>query len=79
MRPTDEPDGKVCNLCLRYLDKAFAFWLSQVIHNRHLEEFVKSPTALDSFVHKLDNQGAAELLLAIADRLRQSEVTSSNG
>jgi|GEM_PF-3689083 len=55
-----------------YLDEAFAFWLSQVIHNRHLEEFVKSPIALDSVVHKLDNQGAAELLLAIADRLRQS-------
>jgi len=54
------------------LDEAFAFWLSQVIHNRHLEEFVKSPIALDSVVHKLDNQGAAELLLAIADRLRQS-------
>jgi len=60
-------------------DEAFSFWISQVIHNRHLEEFVKSPTALDSVVHKLDNQGAAELLLAIADRLRQSEVNSSNG
>jgi hypothetical protein len=53
-------------------DEAFAFWLSQVAHNRHLEEFVESPIALNSFVHKLDNQGAAELLAAIADRLRQS-------
>ncbi|MEO0770109.1 MAG: hypothetical protein AAFY72_11885 [Cyanobacteria bacterium J06649_4] len=53
-------------------DEAFAFWLSQVAHNRNLEEFVKSPVALRSFVHKLDNHAAAELLSALAAKLRES-------
>ncbi|KPQ32856.1 MAG: helix-turn-helix protein [Phormidesmis priestleyi Ana] len=59
-------------------DEAFALWLSQVTHNRHLEEFVESPIALNSFVHKLDNQGAAALLGAIADRLRESPPLKSS-
>ena len=53
-------------------DEAFAFWLSQVAHNRNLDEFVKSPVALRSFVHKLDNHAAAELLSALAAKLRES-------
>ena len=53
-------------------DEAFAFWLSQVAHNRNLEEFVKSPVALRSFVHKLDNHAAAELLSALAAKLREN-------
>lgn len=53
-------------------DEAFSFWVSQVIHNRHLEEFVESPIALSSFVHKLDNHAAAELLSALAAKLRES-------
>lgn len=56
-------------------DEAFAFWLSQVAHNRNLEEFVESPVAsiaLHSFVHKLDNYAAAELLSALAAKLRES-------
>ncbi len=53
-------------------DEAFAFWVSQVTHNRNLEEFVESPIALRSFVHKLDNHAAAELLSALAAKLRES-------
>ena len=56
-------------------DEAFAFWLSQVAHNRNLEKFVESPVAsiaLRSFVHKLDNYAAAELLSALATKLRES-------
>lgn len=57
-------------------DEAFAFWLSQVAHNRSLEEFVESPIALRSFVHKLDNYAAAELLSALATKLRESTLQS---
>ena len=53
-------------------DEAFAFWISQVTHNRNLDEFVESPVALQSFVHKLDNHAAAELLSALANKLRES-------
>ncbi|MEM9090986.1 MAG: helix-turn-helix transcriptional regulator [Cyanobacteria bacterium P01_F01_bin.53] len=53
-------------------DEAFAFWISQVTHNRNLEEFVESPVALSSFVQKLDNHAAAELLSALANKLRES-------
>lgn len=53
-------------------DEAFAFWISQVTHNRNLEEFVESPIALSNFVQKLDNHAAAELLSALATKLRES-------
>ena len=56
-------------------DEAFAFWLSQVAHNRNLEEFIESPIALSSFVHKLDNHAAAELLSALANKLREGTST----
>lgn len=53
-------------------DEAFTYWLSQVAHNRGLEKFVKSPVALQSFVHDLDNHAAAELLSALATKLRDT-------
>ena len=59
-------------------DEAFAFWLSQVAHNRNLKEFVKSPIALRSFVHELDNYAAAELLSALAAKLREEAPQSSS-
>ena len=51
-------------------DEAFSFWISQIIHCRNLEEFVESPIALSRFVQALDNRAAAELLSALAAKLR---------
>ena len=53
-------------------DEAFTYWVSQVAHNRGLEKFVQSPVALHNFVHELDNYAAAELLSALAAKLRDT-------
>ena len=55
-------------------DEAFAFWVSQVTHNRNLETFIQSPIALNNLVQALDEPAAIELLCALAEKLRkQSE------
>jgi len=52
-------------------EEEFIFWLSQVAHARGIEEFVKKPIALSGFVSKLSDDLAAELLMALAKRIRE--------
>ena len=53
-------------------EEEFIFWLSQVAHARGIEEFVRNPVALSGFVESLDEDDAAELLLALAKKIRSS-------
>jgi hypothetical protein len=51
-------------------DEAFAYWISQVAHRRNLDKFVQTPVDATAFVQDLDNDAAANLLSALAARLR---------
>jgi hypothetical protein len=51
-------------------DEAFTYWISQVAHRRNLDTFVQTPLDATAFVQDLDNDAAANLLSALAARLR---------
>ena len=51
-------------------DDAFSYWISQLIHYRGLEQLVESPVALNALVEQLDEAATAELLQALANKLR---------
>ena len=51
-------------------EEQFLFWISQVVYARGIEEFVRQPIALAGFVSRLDDDDAAELLLALAHKIR---------
>ena len=53
-----------------FSEEQFLFWLSQIAHARGIEEFVRNPIALAGFVERLDDDDAAELLLALAKKIR---------
>lgn len=52
-------------------DDAFAYWVSQVVRGRELEEMLQSPIAIQTFVHQLDNDAVAEVMQALATKLRE--------
>jgi hypothetical protein len=51
-------------------DEAFTYWISQVAHRRNLDKFVQTPVDVTAFVQDLDNDAAADLLSALAAKLR---------
>lgn len=52
-------------------EEEFQFFLSQAAHARGLEDFTHSPIALDDFVSNLDDEATANILTALANRLRK--------
>jgi hypothetical protein len=51
-------------------DEAFTYWISQVAHRRNLDTFVQTPVDAMAFIQDLDDDATANLLSAIAVKLR---------
>lgn len=58
-------------LLAAFSDEAFAYWISQVIQGRELEDMLQSPIAIQTFVNQLDAAAAAEVLANLAVRIRE--------
>lgn len=61
-----------------FSDEAFAYWISQIVRGRGLEEMLQSPLAIQTFVNQLDGAAAAEVLTNLAIRIRE-EARKSQG
>lgn len=53
-----------------FSDEAFSYWVSQLIHSRKLKRHPKSPMHIQTIVNQLDDVSTAELLQALANKLR---------
>lgn len=58
-------------LLAAFSDEAFTYWVSQVAQSRRLKEMLQSPVDIQTFVRKMDNATAAEMLKALATKIHE--------